>query len=95
MKKFAFLIAAAACLVVGSASVQPASAQSLSIGIGDSSPRGRVVVRDNGYRSYDNGYRSYARERVVIASPRQCRTVTVRSHRANGTIVIRKYRRCR
>src|SRR3954471_19144796 len=39
------------------------------------------------------GYRAYSQERVVV-SPHHCRTVTVRSRHANGTVVIRKHRRC-
>jgi hypothetical protein len=95
MRKFA-LIAAAACLLAGPALMQPASAETASvrIGIGDSGARGRVVVRDNDNWRHQ-GYRSYARERVVISSnPRHCRTVTTRIHRANGSVVIKKQRRC-
>jgi opacity protein-like surface antigen len=37
-------------------------------------------------------YRAQATEHVVVSH--HCRTVTVRSHRANGSVVIRRTRRC-
>jgi hypothetical protein len=39
------------------------------------------------------GYRAYSQERVVV-SPNHCRTTTVRTKRANGSVSIRKIRKC-
>jgi hypothetical protein len=39
------------------------------------------------------GYRAYSQERVVVA-PSHCRTTTVRTKRANGSVSIRKIRKC-
>jgi hypothetical protein len=39
------------------------------------------------------GYRAYSQERVVV-SPSHCRTTTVRTKRANGSVSIRKIRKC-
>lgn len=40
------------------------------------------------------GYRAYSQERVVVAPSSHCRTTTVRTKRANGTIWVRKIRKC-
>lgn len=78
MKKIAFLIAAAGCLLTAPAALQPASAEtSVRIGVNDG-------WRHDAYRS---------RAHVVVTRP-QCRTVTVRTKRPNGTIIIKKQRRC-
>ncbi len=87
MKKFALLAAAAALLAPALMSA-PASAQdaSVNIRIGDPAPT---------YRTYSPGYRAYgaARTRTVVTGP-NCRTVTVRTARANGTVYVRKVRKC-
>jgi hypothetical protein len=38
-------------------------------------------------------YRAYSQERVIV-SPHHCRTTIVRTKRANGTIWVRKIRKC-
>ena len=40
------------------------------------------------------GYRAYSQQRVVTTSGTNCRTTTVRTKRANGTIWVRKIRKC-
>jgi len=80
MKKFALLIAAAACLLSAPMVVQPASAETYV----------RVSSDNDGWRH--RAYRS--RAQVVVASPHRCRTVTVRTKRLDGSVVIRKHRRC-
>jgi hypothetical protein len=39
------------------------------------------------------GYRAYSQERVVV-NPHHCRTTTVRTKHANGSVSIRKIRKC-
>lgn len=39
------------------------------------------------------GYRAYSQERVVVA-PSHCRMTTVRTKHANGSVSIRKIRKC-
>jgi ABC-type sugar transport system substrate-binding protein len=86
MKKFALMLAAATCLLAAPALVQPAAAQAdVNVRIGTSNNNGH----HNGWRH--RGYHSNAA--VVVAHPR-CRTVVTRTHRANGTVVIRKHRSC-
>lgn len=41
----------------------------------------------------DPGYRARAQERVVVTTP-NCRMVTVRTKRADGTVIVKKQRRC-
>lgn len=41
------------------------------------------------------GYHARAQERVVISSPSRCRTVTTKTKRANGSVMISKKRVCR
>jgi hypothetical protein len=85
MKKFALMLAAATCLLAAPAFVQPAAAQAdVNVRIGSSNNNGH----HNGWRH--RGYHSNAA--VVVGS--NCRTVVTRTHRANGTVVIRKHRRC-
>jgi hypothetical protein len=86
MKKFALMIAAATCLLAAPALVQPAAAQA------DVNVRIGTTHHDNGnhYGWRHRGYRSNA---AVVVHP-GCRTVVTRTHRANGTVVIRKHRRC-
>lgn len=95
MKKLACLMAAAACLTVGPAVAQSAR---ITVGVDDGySSRGRVVVRDNDRWHHNRwrAHRSYASDRIVIRSnPDYCRTVTVRTKLANGTVIIKKQRRC-
>jgi hypothetical protein len=85
MRKSLLLFAVAAGLyMIAPPAVQPASAQdaTVRIGIGE---RHHDGWRHRGYRS---------RAAVVVGERSRCRTVTVRTHRPNGTIVIRKHRRC-
>jgi hypothetical protein len=83
MKKFALLIAAAACLFAAPAAVQTAGAEtSVRVGVGDSG---------NHYGWRNRGYRSHSE--VVVGRP-HCRTVIVRTKKPNGTVIIRKHRRC-
>ena len=74
MKKFALLAAAAVCFAP--ALISSASAQSVTLRVGDP------------------GYHSYNQQRVVVSNSRHCRTTTVRTKRANGTIWVRQVRRC-
>ena len=83
MKRFALLLAAAAVCFTP-ALISPASAQSASV---------NIRVGDPGYRTYSPGYRTYSKKRVVYKN-RNCRNVTVRTKRPNGTVVIKKTRRC-
>ena len=39
------------------------------------------------------GYRAYSQERVIV-SPSHCRMTTVRTKHANGSVTIRKIRKC-
>jgi hypothetical protein len=86
MKKFALVIAAAACLLTVPAVVQPANAETdVRIGVNDR--------HDNGWH---NGWRHrgiHSRAEVVVGRP-HCRTIIIRKHRGNATIV-RKIRQCR
>jgi hypothetical protein len=84
MKKLVLLAAAAALLTP--ALISSASAETLNV---------RVGIGNSGYNSgYNNGYRSYGQERVYVDHRRHCRMVVTRHHRANGTVVIRKIRKC-
>jgi hypothetical protein len=79
MRKFALLLAAAGCLLTVPAVVQPASAE--------------TYVRTSSGSSWGGpGYRS--RAQVVVSNPQRCRTVTVRTKRWDGSVVIKKQRRC-
>ena len=80
MKKFVLLAAAAAFLTP--ALMSAASAETLNV---------RVGVGNSGYH---NGYRAYGQERVYVGHRNHCRTVVTRHKRDNGTVVIRKIRRC-
>lgn len=80
MKKFVLLAAAAAFLAP--ALISSASAETLNV---------RVGVGNSGY---NNGYRAYGQEHVYVGRRHHCRTVVTRHHRANGTVVIRKFRKC-
>lgn len=87
MRKLVYVLMAAACLTTGAAwTTETASAQNLTIGIGDNNHRN---YRDS--RSYRNdrwdhrARRSYARD---------CRMVTVRTQLASGRVIIRKTQRC-
>jgi len=86
MRTIAYALAAAACLTLGSV----AMAQELNIGVGvgehHDHDRAGVVIR--------GGERSYNRERIIVRRPHDCRMVTIRSHRPNGSVVIRQIRRC-
>lgn len=74
-----FALLAAAAAFLAPAMISAASAESASVRI----------------RVGEPGYRAYASDRVVVSSsPQHCRTVTVRTKRANGTVLIRKTRRC-
>ena len=80
MKKLVLLAAAAALLTP--ALISSASAETLNV---------RVGIGNSGY---NNGYRAYGQERVYVDHRRHCRMVVTRHHRANGTVVIRKIRKC-
>jgi len=72
------LIVAAGCLLAAPAAVQPASAET-SV---------RIGVND-GWR-----YPAYRSHAAVVVDRPHCRTVTVRTKRPNGTVIIKKQRRC-
>jgi hypothetical protein len=85
MKKFVLLAAAAACFVP--ALVSSASAETdVNVRINAGSPG-----YHSGYRH--SGYRAYNQQRVVVSGS-HCRMTTVRTHRANGTVWVRKIRKC-
>lgn len=73
-----FALLAVAAALVTPALISSASAETASVRI----------------RVGEPGYRAYAQERVVVTSPHHCRTVTVRTKRSDGSVVIRKQRRC-
>jgi hypothetical protein len=77
------LVAAAACLLTAPAIVQPASAET-------------YIRSSDGWRHDDNwrhrGYHS--RASVVVTSPHHCRMTTVRTKHGNGSVSIRKIRKC-
>ena len=74
-----FALAIAAAALLAPALIQSASAESASVNIRVGTP----------------GYHARAQERVVISSPSRCRTVTTKTKRANGSMVISKKRVCR
>ena len=66
--------------------IASASAETLNV---------RVGVGNSGYNNgYNNGYRAYSQEGVYVRNRHHCRMVVTRHHRANGTIVVRKFRKC-
>ena len=73
-----FALLAAAAAFLAPALISAASAETASVNVRVGSP----------------GYRTYNQERVVIGHRHHCRMVVVRHKRDNGTIVIRKFRRC-
>lgn len=81
MKKLFLGAAAAAVLFAGPAMVVSASA----------APSYQVaqVELNIGGHGHDRDHR-----RVIVKEHRRCENVTVRTHRPNGTVVIRKERRC-
>jgi uncharacterized protein YraI len=79
MKKFVLLAAAAVCFAP--AMISSASAATASVNVRVGSP---------GY--YHSGYRAY-NQRVVVSGS-HCRMVTVRTKRANGSVWVRKIRKC-
>ncbi len=86
MKKLVYAIAALACLTAAPVLITPADAQ-VSIGIDGPILRvnpddGRAMARDDRGRHY----RSRSRD--------DCREVTVRTRRADGSVSIRTTRRC-
>ncbi len=94
MRKLTLIMAAAACLTVGTAvtaSFTPAESATLSVRIGDRDSdrddyRGRHWSNGRWYSdSWWRAHHSYARD---------CRIVTVRKKLGNGHIVIRRERRC-
>ncbi len=89
MRKFAFIMAAAVCLTAGSALVtDTASAQSVTIGIGERDHWRDRDHRRDGWNRWDNGYRSYGRDCRMV-------TVTTRTKLANGRVIIKRTQRCR
>jgi hypothetical protein len=73
-----FALAIAAAALLAPALIQSASAESASVNIRVGTP----------------GYTAYGQERVVVSSPSRCRTVTTKTKRANGSVVISKKRVC-
>ena len=82
MKKFTLLAAAAAVMLLTPAMLAPAAAET------------NINVRI-GTPGYHDGYRAYGstRTKTIVRGP-NCRMVTVRTKRANGTVLVRKVRRC-
>jgi hypothetical protein len=73
MKKFVLLAAAGICLAP--ALISSASAQSVTVRVGEPGYRGSVTTK-----------------KVVTSS--HCRYVTTRTKRSNGTVWVRKVRKC-
>lgn len=73
-----FVLLAAAAAFLTPAMLSAASAETASVNVRVGHP----------------GYRAYSQERVIVAPNHHCRTVITRHKRDNGTIVIRKIRRC-
>lgn len=80
MKKLVLLAAAAALLAP--AMISSASAEDLNVRVGVGSP------------TYHRAYRSHAEERIYVGNRHHCRTIIERHKRDNGTIVVRKIRKC-
>jgi hypothetical protein len=72
MRKFVLLAAAAVCFAP--ALISSASAQSVTVRVGEP------------------GYRGVTTKKVVTTS--HCRYVTTRTKRSNGTVWVRKVRKC-
>jgi hypothetical protein len=84
MKLTLVFAAAALALVATSGAITPADAQ-VSIRAGDS----RVGIRIG-----DPAPRVYHQPGVVVYGEADCRTVTVRKTRPNGTVIVTKQRVC-
>lgn len=88
MKTFALLGLAAAALMAPALFSAPASAQSVTVSVGQPTYQ-RTYVRPR------PAYRSYATtKRVTVRQGANCRTTTVRTKRANGTVWVRQVRKC-
>jgi hypothetical protein len=85
MKKFAYAIAALACLTAGPASITPADAQ-VSIGIGEDGPGIRVGREEE--RGMHRGHYYGSRNQG------ECREVIVQTRRIDGSVTTSKTRRC-
>ena len=56
-------------------------------------PSSSASAQSVSVRVGEPGYGAYSQQRVVVTG-KKCRTVTVRTKRANGTIWVRKVRKC-
>jgi hypothetical protein len=97
MRKLACILAAAVCVTAG-ASLTTGSASAQAVGV-------TIGVGNNGHSSGNDRWRSRndwryshrarAQSGIVISTgPSHCRYVTTRTYRSNGTVLIRKVRRC-
>ena len=84
MKKFALMLAAATVLLAAPALVKSASAEDVNV---------RINAGDNGHH-YGWRHRGYHSNAAVVVAHPGCRTVTTRTKRPNGSVVISKHRRC-
>ena len=84
MKKFVLIAAGAAALLFAPAAVTstPANAQSVHVQVGTPS-----------YGYVRPAYTT--RKKVVYRTTSNCRYTTVRTKRPNGTVYVKKIRRCR
>jgi hypothetical protein len=76
----------------------------LNVGVGAGDHRAREGVEIRGDRDRDHvrgnieirgGERAYNRERIIVRHRAPCRATVVRTHRPNGTVVIRRIQTCR
>jgi hypothetical protein len=87
--RLALIFSAAAAIAAGTVvTVPPASAQ---VGVEIGTPCVDVRVGEPRYRYRDDRPRGRVYERDTVG---ECRTVTVRKERSDGTIVTRRERRC-
>jgi hypothetical protein len=85
--RLALVLSAAAAIAAGAVvTIAPASAQ---VGVEIGTPGVGVRVGEPRYREDRRRERVYERDTVG-----ECRTVTVRRERADGTIVTRRQRQC-
>ena len=85
--RLALVLSAAAAIAAGAVvTIPPASAQ---VGVEIGTPGVGVRVGEPRYREDRRRERVYERDTVG-----ECRTVTVRRERADGTIVTRRQRQC-
>ena len=87
--RIALMLSAAAAIAAGAiVTAPPASAQ---VGVEIGTPDVGVRVGEPRYRYRDERPRTRVYERDTVG---ECRTVTMRRERADGTIVTRRERRC-